>query len=230
LESLNDVKYILAIRDPQRSYSQPTWKITHDSITQIGDVVVLKNKFNLPLGFGYDKFMKFSVFDALLPYQKNYVSTKACVVNDEDVAKMNGLKEFDLKDTVAANLFTFDLLKQNLDSLRTNTMQIADFKPTHIKGSITLPATRMVYFSIPSEKGWSIKDNGQVADKFLLSAGMTGVMLSAGKHELELEYTSLNFQKGVKIGSITFCIFIAVILYLIWQRKREKSNQNPEIA
>jgi hypothetical protein len=225
LESINDVKYILAIRDPQRSYSQPSWKITHDSVTQIGNVVVLKNKFNLPLGFGYNRYMKLSVFDALPAYQKDYVSTKACVVNDDEVAKLNGLKEFDLKDTVAANLFTFDLLKQNLDSLRRNTMEISEFKPTHIKGSIILPSTEMVYFSIPSDKGWSIKDNGQPADKFLLSAGMTGVMLNAGKHDLELSYESRNFNRGLLISLASFCIFIATLFIANrYQRRGLKLN------
>lgn len=224
LESLNDVKYILAIRDARRSYSQPTWKITHDSLTQIGDVVVLKNRFNLPLGFGYDKYMKLSVFDALSPAQKDYVSTKACVVNDEDEGKVSRLSEFHLKDTVAPNLFTFDLLKQNLDTLRKNTMQITEFKPTLIKGSITLPAARMVYFSIPSDKGWSIKENGQALDKFVLSGGMTGVVLGAGTHNLELQYESLNYNKGKTVAFVTLPVLLGLVFFTLRKKKKIETS------
>jgi len=222
LQSLNNVKYILAMRDPRRSYSQPGWRFSHDSITQVGDVVILKNKFNLPLGFGYSKYVKLSDFESLSNAQKDQVSTRACVVNDEDVVKLTLLGEFSLKDTLPENQFTFDVLKQNTDSLKKNVLQISEFKPTRIKGSINLPASQMLYLAIPFDRGWEIKDNNGSVEKMILSNGMTGVFLSKGAHEVELEYTSLNFKKGVLISLVSFCIFTAVLFF--WVRLTRKKQ------
>lgn len=219
LESLNDVKYILT----KRGYSQPSWRVSHDSIAKFGDVLVLKNKFNLPLGYGYDTYIRLSAFEKLSSSQKDFVSTKTCVINDEDLSKVALLKEFALKDTVAPNSFTFDLLKQNIDNLRKNTIQLSDFNPTNIKASINLPKDEMIYASIPFDKGWAITDNGNKIDKLILSGGMTGFVLNKGNHVLEFTYTSLNFKKGLYICVISFCIFIGLFFFLL-----KKKNQKEE--
>ncbi len=217
LESLNDVKYILT----KTGYAQQSWRVSHDSIAKFGDVLVLRNKYNLPIGFGYNKYLKLSDFEKLLIAQKDLISTKACVVNDEDVSKVNTLTEFNLKDTLPSNQFTFDVLKQNMDSLKKNVMQISDFKPTSIKGSINLSGNQMLYLAIPFDEGWTVNDNGNLTEKVILSNGMTGVFLKKGVHELEFTYTSLNFKKGLLISVLSFCIFIAILFI---SRKIKKSN------
>ncbi|HKC68942.1 MAG TPA: YfhO family protein [Bacteroidia bacterium] len=220
LESLNDVKYILTTK----GYTQPGWHVSHDSIAKFGDVLVLKNKFNLPLGYGYSSYIKLSDFEKLSPSQKDFVSTKTAVINDEDLNKVTALKQFELKDTVAPSQFTFDLLKQNMDSLQKNTIQISEFKPTHIKASINLPADRLVYASIPFDKGWTITDNGNKTDKLILSGGMTGLMLTKGNHALEFTYTSLNFKKGLYISVISFCIFIGLFFFVHKKKNIEEKS------
>src|SRR5207253_1716872 len=128
------------------------------SIGRFGDVLVLKNKFTLPFGYGYDKYVKLSDFEKLSPGQKDYVSTVACVLNDEDIAKA-GIPEYSLKDTVALPQFTIELLKQNTDALRKNSLTITEFSPVKIKAAISLPAQQVVYTSLPFDKGWSVTEN-----------------------------------------------------------------------
>ena len=217
LESLNDVKYILS----KNGYINPTWHASHDSIAKFGDVLVLKNKFNLPFGYGYNSYIKLSDFEKLSPLQKDFTSTKTCVVNDEDVNKVSSLKEFALKDTIAKSLFTFDLLKKNIDSLRKNTVQVSEFKPTNIKAVINLAKDEMIYTAMPYDKGWAITDNGKQIDKLVLSGGMTGFVLNKGNHTLEFTYTSLNFKKGIYVCVISFCIFIGLFFFF---RKKQKEE------
>jgi hypothetical protein len=219
LESLNDVKYILT----KNGYTQPNWRISHDSIAKFGNVLVLKNKFNLPLGYGYNKYMKLSSFEQLSPLQKDFVSTKTCVINDEDASKVIALKEFMFKDTIATSRFTFDLLKENIDSLKQNSIKIITFKPTDINASINLSENEMIYTSLPFDKGWTIKDNGKEIDKVILSGGMTGFMLNKGEHSLEFKYTSLNLRKGLYISLISFCIFIG--LFFFFSKRKIKQEE-----
>jgi uncharacterized membrane protein YfhO len=219
LESLNDVKYMFT----KTGYSQPVWRVTHDSIAKFGDVLVLRNKYVLPFGFGYNKYLKLSDFEKLSLTQKDLVSTKACVLNDEDVSKVNGLASFDLKDTLPANLFTFDILKANIDSLKKSALQIDEFKQTSIKAFVAVPSNEVLYTSLPYDKGWSVTDNGNSAEKLTLSNGMTGIFLAKGAHKLEFVYTSRNYKKGQIISIVAILIFISLIF--INSRKR-KAGQN----
>lgn len=213
LESLNDVKYIFT----KTGYSQPIWRFTHDSIAKFGDVLILKNKFAMPLGFGYNKYIKLSDFEKLSMSQKDLVSTKACVLNDDDVGKVNGLSPFNLSDTLHSGQFTFDVLKQNIDSLKKSTLRVDEFKQTLIKASITVPSNEVLYTSFPFDKGWSVNDNGSAIEKLILSNGMTGVFLDKGQHKLEFRYNSFNFKKGLLISMISLCIFM--VIFLLMKRK-----------
>lgn len=216
LESLNSVKYLLS----KSGYAQPIWRVSHDSIGQFGDVLVLRNKFSMPFGYGYTRYVKLSDFEKLSLGQKDYVSTMACVLNDADVAKVSALKQFSLKDTVPQNLFTIDLLKANTDSLRRSSFTMSAFSPVHIKGGMNLPATEMVYMSLPFDKGWSVTDNGITIDKLMLSNGMTGLLLGAGNHQIEFSYESVNRDRGKIISILCFALFTLVTFVFVRRNKR----------
>ncbi len=207
LECLNDVKYFMS----KSGYSNPIWRATHDSVGMFGDVLLLKNKFVLPFGYGYTKYIKLSDFEKIPAGQKDYVSTLACVLNDEDVARAAGLKEYNLKDTVPQMQFSIDILKQNIDSLKRNALTMGEFTPANIKATANAASKQVVYTSLPFDKGWAITDSGNPVEKLILSNGMTGFVLEKGSHNLEFNYTSLNYKKGRLISLLSFCIFIAVL-------------------
>jgi len=221
LESLNDVKYVFS----KSGYSQPIWRVTHDSVARFGDVLVLKNKFAMPFGFGYGRYIKLSDFENLPLGQKDYVSTLACVVRDEDVAKMSRLRAYDLKDTLSQTQFTIDVLKQHTDSLRKSVLNITEFNPVKIRAGINLVAPQVIYTSLPYDKGWSVSDKGAPLEKLILSNGMTGFSLEKGSHELEFAYVSHNYKRGLLISLFSFCIFIACLFFgMRMARKRQASE------
>lgn len=96
----------------------PVWLNTHDSVAKFGDVVVLKSKFNLPLGYTYNHYISQTDFDLLSSIQKDLVSLKACVLSDQELSNAIGLKRLSLKDTLELNKFTWDYLKNSVDSLK----------------------------------------------------------------------------------------------------------------
>lgn len=208
LESLNSVKYVLT-----KNTNNPVWINSFDSIAKFGDVTVLKNKNVMPLGFAYERYLYLSEFDHLSSLQKDIVSTKACVINDDEKLNFNELKKYQLKDTLPLNLITFDLIKNNIDSLRANVFIINKFSQTEINGSINVGSTgKIVYFSMPFDDGWRIIENGNEILKFKLSNGMTGIYLKKGKHNIELEYTSDNIKNGIKVLIVSISIFIVLII------------------
>lgn len=216
LESINGVKYVLT-----KNTNNPVWINSFDSIAKFGDVIILKNRNVLPLGFAYDKYMKLSDFDKLSPLQKDIVSSKACVINDVEISKYTNLQPYNLKDTVALSAITFDLIKSNFDSLKAHPFNIVSFSQTKIMGNINVTSPNsIIYFSIPFDKGWVISENGKEIDKVVLSNGMTGVYLQKGIHNLELMYSSSNMQNGLKILMISLAVFLLLLVYTIIIKKK----------
>ena len=207
LESENQVKYLLA-KGPINFLS----RATSDSLATFGNVTVYRNKYVLPLGYTYGTFLRSSNFVHLSPDQKEYMSLRACVVDDSDANKMNGFREFNLNDT--SHIFSFDLYKQYTDDLRKDTLNITHFGQTHITGKIDLPEQRMMYLSIPFDKGWTVRVDGQVKNKIALFGGMTGILLPQGHHEIELSYELRFFGYGVYLSIIGLILLGGLWFYL----------------
>ncbi len=217
LQSENRVKYMLA-----KANVNPLWQVVCDQVGTYGDVKVFRNKFVLPVGFTYDSYIKESVFDPLTTTQKDFISMFACVVKDEDVAKVQGLKEYQLKDTIAPSAFTIELYKSRVDELAKDTMVVSNFDNKLISGKINLPASKMMYLTVP-DAGWTLKVDGQPRDKMILDGGITGVMLNAGQHTVEMTYELRYFSKGLILCVIGLLAYGA--LFFIGRKKKE-----PEVA
>ena len=215
LEGLNDVKYVMT-----KNRNSAIWQNAYDSIAKFGDVIVLKSKNVLPLGFAYDTYIKLSDFDYLNAMQKDWVSTKACVVADNDVAKLNGLKPFLIKDTISINQMTFDLIKANFDTLKANPFNVTNFKQTNIKGTINVDAPKMVYFSIPDDNGWHITDGGHELSKYLLTNGMIGLLLDKGNHTIEFNYVSQHASTGKMLAIGSLLVFLLALVFTLYKSKK----------
>ena len=177
----------------------------------------------LPIGFAYDTYLKLSDFDKLGQMQKDWVSTKACVINDEEVVNYAKINAYNLKDTLPLSALTFDLIKANFDSLKLNQFTVTNFKQTNIKGNIMLTKSKMMYFSIPFDNGWTVNENGKPLNKVILSNGMTGVFLEAGNHNLEWTYTSPNMKKGMMVVIASLIIFLVLLAYTKFKKTTPQS-------
>lgn len=220
LESQNRVKYMLA-----KQQVNPLWRTLCDSIATFGDVKVFRSKFLLPFGYTYSRFIRESVFDKLTNIQKDFVSLQAVVVKDEDVKKAGGMKEFDLKDTVAANAFNFDLYRNNVNELSKDSMQVSKFAETNIAGKINVSEDKMLYLSVPYDGGWQLTVDGKPQDKMILSAGMTGVMLPKGQHNVEMTYDLRYYGKGLIIGFFGLLVYLGLWLYQTRVVSKKKKMQ-----
>jgi len=208
LESLNQVKYMLT-----KNSAPLFWKIACDSITATGDVKIFRNNFVLPLGFTYKYYIRESAFENIPNNQKDLVSLKACVLKDNEINKFPGLHEFELKDTFVASAFNAELYRKEINELRKDTLVLNNSGETFFRGKITVDEDKMMYLSIPYDKGWKLKVDGYPAEKIILDGGMTGVMFSPGSHSIEMVYDLRFFKKGLMLSVLGFIIYIGLWVY-----------------
>jgi uncharacterized membrane protein YfhO len=209
LESENRVKYILA-----KTTINPLWTIVCDQIATFGDVKVYRNKYVLPVGYTYSRFMKESAFENLSILQKDLTSLKTFVLKDADVGKAAGLSEFTLTDTTSAAAFNANVYRQCVNDLSNDTLVVTKFDETLLTGAIDAREQKMMYLSIPYDAGWTLKVDGQKTDKIILDAGMTGVMLSKGHHTIEMKYDLRFFKTGLLLFLLGLLLYGGLWYYL----------------
>ncbi len=209
LECENRVKYYLA---KQQNFN-PIWQIIGDTIARFGDVKIFRSKIVLPFGYTYSHYLKESVYQQLSSAQKDFVSLNTCVVKDNDITTIQGLTEFSLKDTLSVGAFNLDTLFKETNELKKDSLVVSKFEETNIIGTIQLNETKIMYLSIPYDEGWSLTVDGKPQKKLILSAGMTGILLNKGTHNIEMKYELRFYSKGLLMSIIGIILLIGLFIF-----------------
>jgi len=155
------------------------------SVKRFGDVTLKKNRYVLPLGFGYDQYMKRSDFDVLESSLKDRTLLKACVIeNDEVQGYQTVLSRVKMMDNLPSlNKETWAQMYGQKD-----TLVIQEHSQNSITGAIELERPQLLFFSIPYDKHWKVFVDGMEEPLEVVNIGFMGVLLDAGSHEVRLEF------------------------------------------
>ncbi len=294
LQTFGNVKYHLS-----KSENPEFLKFGFEKIARKNGITILKNKFYLPFGYTYDKYIDFNDFKKLINYQisvqslnsvyqelartvnaqklngiieklkpllgkkfSNYQQftdalklqlgedakkyrmqiTKYSTVNFKNqIALLNGFvyeKEFnkninlsefkkiiseDTSVILPSEKFNFDTYKHITDSLKQDTLQITSFKQSEISGKINLQKTKMLFFTIPFDKGWHLKVDGKNETLQRINIGFTGIVLPKGNHKIKLYYIPQydKFTKGVSLFSVL--IFWLYLVFYFYKKRKAKT-------
>jgi len=209
LQTWASVKYYF-IKNPQSM--QVLVPMGYDSINQVGDVKILRNKLSLPLGFTYKKYITEDEFTGANFLQKNKILVNAFVIGNEEKAKYAGFSPITSGSFSADNISLEEYLNP-LKELRGDTLALSNYTQNSFNGTINLKEKRMLFFSIPFDKGWKATVNGQEQVLEKVNIGFMGLLLDKGSYEIHLEYE----PPLVKTGLWVSCIGILLYVFLLWK-------------
>ena len=167
-------------------------KIENKSYTLVDQskrVYVYENKNFIPLGYSFDKCILKSKIEAYPDVKKDSLVNSTLIIEDKDLEKV----------------------KAYFGNGTTNLkMKIHQFSNSLIKGSVLSPVKKMLYFSIPCEKGWEIKVNGKVTPFYQVNIGFIGLPIEKGVSKIELKFTPPYFKLGLylTLGTLFSCLLI----------------------
>lgn len=210
LHSFVSIKYFL-INDSRRFKH-----INYDSLTTIGNVRILRNKYVLPLGFTYDQMINREDFTSLTSGQKAVALYKAFVVSDSGKNYSKVFPSYSVKD-ISGN-FTARKYIEELMSLKKDSLAISKFSNNSIKGTITLKERKMLFLSVPYSEGWSAWVDGKKQQPVRINIGFMGLLLEKGDHKVELSFTPPLFFLGTIITLFSLLLYFVLILYPIRRR------------
>ncbi len=120
--------------------------------------------------------------------------------------------------------FSTEGLAEVTERLSQHPMQVTRWTDTEIEGNIVADVPGVMYTSIPYDKGWSVKVDGNPVTPRKLFDTFIGVDLAAGAHTVVLSYEPQGLRTGavITMGSAAFAGIAAIVHVTCGRKKRRE--------
>ena len=105
-------------------------------------------------------------------------------------------------------------------SLEVNSFDVKDVSGDKITGEILVSKPSYFHLTIPYDKGFTIKVDGEVTKYEKVNEAFIGFPISEGRHTIEIEYKAPNALLG-KVISIVFSLIFVVILAFDFKKRKK---------
>ena len=204
LQTLASVKYYLSKKKCPEFYKQ-----TYKPFVGYKNIMAMKNKYFLPLGFTYNKYIQYDTFKKLNKNQKERILFKAFIIEKDKEL----YKDFELFDINSLkNEYSLKKYREDVSNLKRESMIIEEHSQNTIVGHIEVKKKKLLFLSIPYDKGWDIKIDGVKQKVELINIGFIGVVVHAGIHEIELSFKPPFLASGGLVMILSFVVYFLLIL------------------
>ncbi|MCR5635586.1 MAG: YfhO family protein [Clostridiales bacterium] len=202
----------------------PGWKMTGT----VNGFTQYENEYYVPYGFYYDTFMTEEEYENSYKDNRHLLLLKAMVLSSEDIVKYSDI----VKKTSNQNDFTYNKASyfSDCDTLKKNACSKFEYFNNGFKAQITLDnkQDRLVFFSVPYEKGWSAYVNGEYAEIVKANIGFMAVRVPKGKiSDIIFKYRTPGLKTGFVITLISAVLFI-IYLIICARRGKLKGSKEPQ--
>lgn len=132
------------------------------------------------------------------------------------------------KESGYADIYAVGLDMTNFEAgynkLSASAMNITEFTDTHIKGTVDVKASELVYTSINYDEGWEITIDGEKIEPVAIGGALIGIDAAPGTHTIEMTYKPKGFMIGAIVSAGTLVAFIAalVIIHIVKKKRYAK--------
>jgi len=120
-----------------------------------------------------------------------------------------------------ACLINHELFEQGYALLSDETLELTHFSDTSVQGDITVLNDGLLYLSIPYNKNWTVRADGEKSEILPIGNGGFAVMLKAGKHTIDIRYVNHSFTAGLVVSFVALAVFVCLVGK---HRKKEKPH------
>ncbi len=127
--------------------------------------------------------------------------------------------------------FNEDAWQKAYAKLSQNMMTVTEYTDRTVSGTVTADEDGVLLTSIPYDKGWSVKVDGEKVDIKALDNALCAIPLTAGEHTIEFSFFTYGLSVGI-IASLC-CAGMLVLIAVISRKKKPEesirnSDENPE--
>ncbi len=185
----------------------------YEEIGTWGDVTAFRYRQFLPLGFAYEQIIDTKLFNSLSPTIKDATLFQAAVAEPADQPLLSALTTYTPSVTDSA---PFDLITY-ASRLRQSAFELETYRPDRLRGNIVLDSDKLLFFSIPFDRGWSATVDGQPAKLLKVNIGFIGLIIPQGRHEVELRYRQPLMIPGLIMSACGLAAYILLLACRRWK-------------
>lgn len=222
LRSLLSVRWLYIQQDKEEQEPMPGYSFYTNQL----DYRLYENNYFLPMGFSYDYYITPEEFDTIPSSKGANALLRGIYLEEEAVARhqdiLSPLPALDNSDFTEQRFFR--------DVEDRQEFVATDFA-TDTQGftaKTNFPTSRLVFFSVPYEGGWSAKINGETAKIEKANIGFMAVRVPAGEVEIRFDYMTPGLKVGIFFSGITALLLLAVMLFTISRRRKTKGQLRQE--
>lgn len=180
---------------------------------------VYENKYYVPMGFTYDSYIDEDSAEQLTEQTREKLLMRSLILTKDQAEKYSDIiSKISNNDTIGLTDKTYfsDCMDRKSESCSE-----FDYDSDGFKAKITLENSKLVFFSVPYDDGWTAYVNGKPADIEQVSYGFMAVKADSGENEIEFRYSTPGLKYGLFIsdGGITI-----LVIYLLICSKRKKKT------
>lgn len=192
----------------------------YDSLTIINDVSVFRNRYALPFGVVYHKWLPSESFAGLSQFIKDKTMLQAVILQKAEAEKATGLQMMALTDTTEQ--FTFELYQKMTDTLKYDSLMLTEQTENKLSGTVRCSNTPgILMLPMSYDTGWKVTLDGSPAELLKVHNGLTGIYLQPGEHKIDLVYEVpyLNIANLASLGGV---LLYLSLLAVVWMQGKKK--------
>lgn len=125
--------------------------------------------------------------------------------------------EYSYEDMVVYSV-PMDVFDKNADKLEQARLDLTEWSGDSLSGIAENDKESVLFLSVPYNRGWTARVDGEKVETLDTDIAFTGIVLPAGKHSVELEYS----HWGMK-GALAISLAGAALLAIILIRRKKKA-------
>lgn len=171
---------------------------------------IYENPYYIPMGFTYDSYIPEAEIQKLLDNESMQDIPKQLlanlVVDESNVGLLNGL-------IPRGNLLSNDAPLDSLISERRKVVCSSFIGDSRgFKATINLDKDNIVFFSVPSDPGFTAFVDGEETPVIKANLGLSAVQVPSGSHTIEFRYMPPGLLGGIAISSVALLVLIFSVL------------------
>lgn len=181
---------------------------------------IYENEAYVPMGIAYDAYIREDAFKEIGAMTAEKVLLKALVLNGEQAEQYGDI----LTELSAPAIggMTGEEYLEHCKELAKHTCSSFEYDSYGFRAAITLNKPELVFFSVPSESGWTAEVNGQSVPVETVSNGFMAVRCKKGDNQIVFRYQTPGLKQG---AAASLCGIAALLIYLIWLTVAEHGSR-----
>lgn len=214
LRSLFSVKYFFIEAEKEDQEPMPGYALHSRQL----NFNVYKNENFIPMGFTYDYYIDSDDFYEVPEADRDKLLLRALLLDEEAIARNEDiLQHLDVQEDEP---YSYGAFMRDANDRRNNSCYYFEKDNLGFTAKSDLNEEALMFFSVPSEKGWSAMVNGQPAQIEEVDIGFMAVRVPAGECVIRFDYRTPGLLPGLVISGVAILVLIA---YWLLSRKRHKA-------